>query len=260
MLDDLHEEVKKASDPQKAKFLAGFFKTGKGQYGEDDVFLGITVPNSRKIALKYKRLPFADMQKLLASKYHEERLIALLIMVHNFAVGDEPICREIFDFYLAHTRYINNWDLVDLSADKIVGEYLAVIARRRAFSTASNEAISSRTRLLRSYVARNDILYKLAQSENLWERRIAIVATYAFIKRGEYEDTFAIADILLHDHQDLIQKAVGWMLREVGKRVSEEVEEDFLTSRYKTMPRTMLRYSIERFAPEKRRLYLIGQR
>ena len=241
MLGQLREEVKKVSNPEKAKFLVSFFKTGKGQYGENDVFLGITVPQSRGIAVKFKNLSFADIKKLFESKYHEERLIALLILVHNFSNGDEIVRKEIFDFYLAHTKYINNWDLVDLSADKIAGEYLLRVS-----------GVSSVSKVSRA------ILMDLARSENLWERRISIVATYAFIKNGEYKDTFIVADILLHDKHDLIQKAVGWMLREVGKRVSQEKEEEFLRSRYKTMPRTALRYAIERFPQEKRKLYLTG--
>jgi 3-methyladenine DNA glycosylase AlkD len=242
MIDQLHADVQNLADAVKAKFLAGFFKTGKGQYGENDVFLGITVPQSRKIAVKYKELPLTQVKELLASQYHEERLIALLILVHNFGTADEQLRKEIVDFYLAHTKYINNWDLVDLSADKIVGEYLFEVSKVSKIPKVSKA-----------------ILRGLARSEDLWERRIAMVATYAFIKRGESEDAFAIADILLHDTHDLIQKAVGWMLREVGKRVSEDVEEAFLRTRYKTMPRTALRYAIERFAEEKRKQYLRGE-
>ncbi len=246
MLIDLKEDVNKAADPEKGKFLMRFFKTGVGQYGENDVFYGLTVPQSRVLALKYKDLSLQDIEKLLQSKVHEERLIALLVLVHAFNKGDEKARREIYDFYLAHTKYINNWDLVDLSADKIVGEY---VLRVSGVSRA--------------------LLVKLAQSENLWERRISIVATYTFIKNGEYADTFKIADILLDGPSassgrrvaphDLIQKAVGWMLREVGKRISEEKLEEFLQTRYKTMPRTMLRYAIERFSEEKRRKYLKGE-
>ncbi len=234
MLDSLQKEVNALADPVKGKFLARFFKTGEGQYGEGDIFYGLTVPQSRVLALKYKDLPLKDVEKLLQSKVHEERLIALLILVWNYGKGDEERKKEIFDFYLSHTKYINNWDLVDLSADKIMGEQLLRVS-----------GVSG-------------VLVRLAKSENLWERRIAIVSTYAFIKRGKYEDTFAIADILLKDPHDLIQKAVGWMLREVGKRVSEEKLEEFLKPRYKTMPRTCLRYAIERFSEEKRRLYLKG--
>ena len=240
MLDDLQKDVKKIADPEKGKFLMRFFKTGAGQYGEGDIFYGLTVPQSRILALKYKDLALADIEKLLQSKVHEERLIALLILVYKFQNEDPTSPRlrgarkEIFDFYLAHTSYINNWDLVDLSADKIVGEYLKDKDR--------------------------SLLSELANSDDLWEKRIAMVATFQFIKYlKEYKDTFLIADILLHDKHDLIQKAVGWMLREVGKRVSEEKLEEFLKSRYRTMPRTCLRYAIERFSEERRKMYLQGE-
>ena len=234
VFDDLKKDVKKIADPEKGKFLMGFFKTGVGQYGEGDIFYGLTVPQSRILALQYKDLALADIERLLQSKVHEERLIALLILVGSYKKGDEERRKNIFDFYLAHTKYINNWDLVDLSADKIVGEYLKDKDR--------------------------SILAKLARSDDLWEKRIAIIATFQFIKDlRERKDTFLIADILLHDEHDLIQKAVGWMLREVGKRVSEEKLEEFLKTRYKTMPRTCLRYAIERFSEEKRREYLRGE-
>jgi len=233
MLKQLRDEVKALSDPEKGKFLARFFKTGKGEYGYGDIFAGLTVPQSRKVAIHYKELPLTDITILLQSIVHEERLIALLLLVHNFITGDEEKRKEIFDFYLAHTQYINNWDLVDLSADKIVGEYLKNHDR--------------------------SVLTKLARSNILWERRIAMIATFAFIKNGQYTDTFTIADILLHDKHDLIQKAVGWMLREVGKRIAEKVEEDFLKPRYKTMPRTTLRYAIERLSRERREQYLKGK-
>ncbi len=234
MLDDLQKDVKKLADSEKGKFLMRFFKTGVGQYGENDIFYGLTVPQSRVLALKYRDLVLTDIEKLLQSNVHEERLIALLILVFNYKKGDEKVRREIYDFYLSHTKYINNWDLVDLSADKIVGEYLKDKDR--------------------------SILAKLARSDDLWEKRIAIIATFQFIKDlRERKDTFLIADILLHDEHDLIQKAVGWMLREVGKRVSEEKLEEFLKTRYKTMPRTCLRYAIERFSEEKRREYLRGE-
>lgn len=233
MHTQLQKEVKALYDPEKSKFLSRFFKTGQGEYGEGDVFYGLTVPQSRRIAVKYKDVPLTDVKKLLKSKVHEERLISLLILVHNFKKADEKQQKEIYDFYLVNTQYINNWDLVDLSADKIVGGYLKAKDR--------------------------SILQKLARSKNIWERRISIISTFQFIKDlQEYEDTFAVADILLHDKHDLIQKAVGWMLREVGKRVSQEKEESFLQTRYKTMPRTMLRYAIERFSQEKKIQYLHG--
>ncbi len=233
MLQEVRDAILREKDPEKGVFLQRFFKTGKGQYGEGDIFYGLTVPISRSIANHFKELSLNEIGELIKSKVHEERLIALLILVEQFKKSDENTAKEIFDFYLAHTKYINNWDLVDLSADKIVGEYLKTRDR--------------------------SILQKLATSELLWERRISIIATFQFIKDlKEYEETFAVADILLLDKHDLIQKAVGWMLREVGKRVSREVEEEFLLTRYKNMPRTMLRYSIEHFPPERRKHYLQG--
>ncbi len=233
-LKDFQKDIKRLANPAKAAFLARFFKTGKGEYAEGDKFLGITVPESRSLAQKYKDLKFPEIKELLTSKLHEERLIALLILVHNFGKGNAEKQKEIYDFYLKHTAYINNWDLVDLSADKIVGAYL--LDKQR------------------------NILLKLAKSKNLWERRIAIVSTYQFIKhKKEYNDTFRIAKILLYDKHDLIHKAVGWMLREVGKRAAKEALIEFLREHYKTMPRTMLRYSIEHFSVVERRAYIEGK-
>ena len=232
MIKDIREAVRKEADNKKAAFLSRFFKTGEGQYAAGDIFLGLTVPQSRLIVKKYRDLSLKDVLELLKSNYHEERLIALFIMVYQFTKGDEAIRQKIYDAYLVNTKYINNWDLVDLSAGYIVGEYLKDKDRK--------------------------MLLHLAQSDNLWEKRISIIATFAFIYQGEYEWTFKIADILLHDKHDLIHKAVGWMLREVGKRVSEKALEDYLQTRYKTMPRTMLRYAIERFEEGKRKKYLIG--
>jgi 3-methyladenine DNA glycosylase AlkD len=228
----LRLEIKNAGSPERAKTSAWFFKTGKGQYGEGDVFYGIIVPVQRRLALKYKTIPLEDISTLLKSKVHEERLIALYILVAQFESRKELDRKEIYDFYLAHTKCINNWDLVDSSADKIVGAYL--LRRDRT------------------------MLVTLAKSKSLWERRIAIIATYAFIKNGESEWTLKIAALLLKDKHDLIHKAVGWMLREVGKRVSQDVEEAFLSWHYKKMPRTALRYAIEKFSPEKRKAYLQG--
>lgn len=237
-LELLRTEVKKSANSDKAKLYAGYFKTAEGEYGYGDIFLGLTVPQSRLIVRKYKDLPLVDVLKLLQSKYHEERLIALLLLVHKFDKADQKNKKEIFDIYLANTKYINNWDLVDLSAPRIVGESLLECIQ-------NNNGTSD-----------NNILEKLACSSNLWERRIAIVSTYQYIISGIYEQTFKVAEILLHDKEDLIQKGVGWMLREVGKRCSQEVEEKFLKKHYRTMPRTMLRYAIERFPEEKRRAYL----
>jgi len=234
LLEDLRKDLDLYASPQKAETLKRFFKTGKGQYGEGDIFLGVQVPDSRKIARKYASIPLDNTLNLLRSKIHEERLIALLIMVEktdNAGVSDKEI---LFKKYLENTQYINNWDLVDLSADKIVGSYL--------------------------FEKPKDILYSLAVSENLWERRIAIIATFYFIKRGFYEDTLKIAKTLLNDHHDLIHKAVGWMLREIGKRCSREVLEQFLFVNYKQMPRTMLRYAIERLPEGLRLQYLNGEK
>ncbi len=230
MIDQLRTDLKKAANPKKAKLLQGFFKTGKGEYGEGDIFLGVMVPQSRKIALKFKDLSFAEIQTLLKSKIHEERLIALLIIVHNFEKGLDQ--EKIYRFYIANTRYINNWDLVDLSAPRIVGKFL--------FENPSLKPI----------------LYKLATSQNLWEKRISIISTLYFIVKGESEDALKISEILLNDKHDLIHKAVGWMLREVGKRCSEEIEKEFLNKHYKQMPRTMLRYAIERFSEPERQRFL----
>lgn len=231
-LTGLRKELNKAKNPAKAKIFQRFFKTGKGEYGEGDVFLGLSVPQSRTFARKYHELSYADIKKLLGSKFHEERLIALLILTRNFASGGEKLKKEIFNFYLKNARFVNNWDLVDLSADKIAGAYL--------------------------FKKDKAVLYRLARSKNLWERRIAIIATYHFIKNSEYGETLKIAKILLTDEHDLIHKAIGWMLREVGKK-SLSAEEKFLKKHYKTMPRTALRYAIERFPKPKRMAYLKGK-
>lgn len=229
MIDKLKREVKALSDAKRAEVLKRFFKTGKGEYGEGDIFVGLTVPQSRQIARSYKNLPFSEIKKLLKSKVHEERLIALLILIQNFQKGDKKTKAKIYDFYLSSTRYVNNWDLVDLTASKIVGEYLLDKEKRE--------------------------LFKLAKSKNIWERRIAIIATFAFIKRGSLEPTFEIAKLLLEDQHDLMHKAVGWMLREAGKRDQIRLEE-FLKLNYKKIPRTTLRYAIERFPEEKRKAFL----
>ena len=228
---DLQRELARASDPQSARGLAVFFKTGKGQYGEGDEFCGITVPVLRKIAKRYLHLRFADVNKLLRSRVHEHRFAALEILVFQFEAGGESAKEKLFDFYLKLTRYINNWDLVDTSAPYIVGEHLATRPRK--------------------------ILYRLAKSSNVWERRIAIVATAAFIKRGDLKDTFGIAAVLLKDRHDLIHKAVGWMLREAGKR-SEPAMLNFLAQNYAGMPRTALRYAIERLPESQRKAILKG--
>lgn len=255
MITELHNDVKKGSNSVKAKILAGFFKTGKGQYGEGDIFYGLTVSQSREIAKRYSRMSLDDISILLKSEIHEERLIALLILVIQFQTGDEKVREKLFDFYLSKLTYINNWDLVDLSADKIVGEFLYFESKKNQNSKKSDALPKD------AY----SILGKMSSSVNLWEKRIAIVATFAFIKRGNADLTFTIADILMSDSlknkgqiHDLLQKAVGWMLREVGKRVSEKDLEDYLMTRYQTLPRTTLRYAIERFPEGKRKKYLLG--
>jgi 3-methyladenine DNA glycosylase AlkD len=230
MLNNLRNELELLANPEKAEVLRRFFKTGPGQYGEGDVFLGVIVPVSRKIAKKYTGLPDDGILTLLKSKIHEERLIALLILITQFENGDAHKKEQVFHLYLQHTACVNNWDLVDLSAEKIIGAYLDGKSK--------------------------EILYNLAHSKNMWERRISIISTFHYIKQGKYDDTLAIAGILLGDKEDLIHKATGWMLREVGKRCSEEAEEMFLRKYRHEMPRTMLRYAIERFSPEKRHLYL----
>jgi 3-methyladenine DNA glycosylase AlkD len=226
----LKKELQNLADKKQAEILQRFFKTGRGQYGEGDKFLGIKVPVQRKIAKKYKQLNVDEIRRLLGSKIHEHRLIALFILIYQYNSGDEDIKRRIYKLYLDNTKHINNWDLVDLSAPNIVGKFLLNKDRK--------------------------LLYLLAKSKNLWERRVAVLATFEFIKNNESEDTFAIAEILLKDTHDLLHKAVGWMLREVGKRIAPEKEEAFLQKHYKEMPRTMLRYAIERFDEEKRKKYL----
>lgn len=232
MLTELRKEIKKHSDPEKAKFLQRFFKTGKGEYAEGDKFLGIVVPVQRQIAKKFKALSFIDLQKLIKSGYHEERLIALLILVERFKKADDDEKEIIVKFYLDNRKGINNWDLVDLSAPKILGEYLLNKDRK--------------------------ILYKFAKSDDLWEKRIAVLSTFTFIKRGDFNDALKIYEIVLNDEHDLIHKAVGWMLRELGK-IDIKTEEEFLKKYYITMPRTMLRYAIEKFPENKRQAYLKGK-
>ena len=234
ILDNLRKDLNLYASPQKAAVLKRFFKTGEGQYGEGDIFLGVQAPDSRKIVRKYADISLDNTLQLLRSKIHEERLIALLIMVEKAKRSDEAERETLFKKYLENTLYINNWDLVDLSADKIVGSYL--------------------------FEKPKDILYSLAASKNLWERRIAVMATFDFIKKGFYEDALKIVKAVLNDSHDLIHKAAGWMLRETGKRCSQEVLEQFLLANYRQMPRTMLRYSIERLPESLRLQYLHGEK
>jgi len=228
--DDVILTINSYANPKKAKNLQRFFKTGKGEYAEGDIFLGLVVPIQRKIAHQFAHLTLTDVALLLTSPIHEYRLIALFILIEQFKKGSKEQRKAIFNLYLKNTKYINNWDLIDLSAPNIVGEYL----RDKDYTT----------------------LLSFAHSSMLWERRIAMLASFADIKGGRFDRALSIANILVHDTHDLIHKAVGWMLREMGKRGGLIDEEGFLAQCADTMPRTMLRYAIERFPEEKRRYYL----
>lgn len=252
-LNCLRKDLRSFQKPGRAKVLQGFFKTGKGEYGEGDVFLGLMTEETRSVAKKYSSRGFAseipnqsraiarggslslsDISELLTSEIHEERVVAVMILTRQFRKTDLPGKKKIYDFYFENIAGINSWDLVDGSAPNIVGAYLYL------------------SRLPR------DILYKLAGSKSLWERRISMMATFYFIKEKDFSDALKIAEILMHDKEDLIQKAVGWMLREIGNR-DIQAEEKFLKKFYKQMPRTMLRYTIEKFPEGKRRGYLEGE-
>jgi 3-methyladenine DNA glycosylase AlkD len=227
---DVQKELKSIAEPDKVAILQRFFKTGPGHYGEGDIFIGVTVPQSRKIAKKFSQLPLEEVNILLYSRIHEERLVALLILVWRYSTSSNREKEAIVKFYLDHIKQVNNWDLVDLSAPNILGAHLLVDNRDRT------------------------LLYRLVRSENIWERRIAIVATHYFIRKGYFSDTLKIAEMLLQDRHDLIHKAAGWMLREVGKR-DAVTEEAFLEKHCSVMPRTMLRYAIERLPESKKRRY-----
>lgn len=242
--DTIITRLEELASVEKAEHFQRFFKTGPGQYGSGDLFLGISVPPMRKLAKEFaKELSLPQCNKLLHSKYHEHRMVSLFILVEKFARTDSFGRTEIYQLYLDNIRYINNWDLVDLSSYKIVGEYLADKNRDKLYQLARCGSGESQ---LVSY-----------QKEDLWANRIAVISTYAFIKDNDFTETLAISEILLDNEHDLIHKAVGWMLREVGKR-DQAVEEEFLQKHYKSMPRTMLRYSIEKFAPKRREQYLKG--
>lgn len=229
---ELHKLLLGYVDPQKAALFPRFFKTGPGQYGEGDKFLGVTVPNTRNVAKVGKDLSMSEVEKLLHSPWHEDRLLALIILVSQFKKADQRRQKVIYDFYLANTAHINNWDLVDTSASNIVGAYLYAVPN----GTTS--------------------LKRLATSNLLWERRIAMIATLYFIVQGSGKECIQIATILIDDTHDLMHKAVGWMLREMGKRVSVDELRDFLEIHAATMPRTTLRYAIEHFSPEERKMWL----
>lgn len=222
-------ELQALSDAEKREIFPKFFKAGKGEYGEGDRFLGVTVPNIRAIAKLHKDISIEEIRDLIQSEWHEVRLCALIIMVEKSKKKDEALRKELFNLYLSQTERINNWDLVDLSCRFIIGEYLLDKSR--------------------------DILYQLAQSPLLWDNRIAIVSTYAFIRKGQLEDTYALSDLMMQHSHDLMHKAIGWMLREAGKRDSERLY-DYVMSHRADMPRTMLRYAIEKFSPKERAILM----
>ena len=226
------EEIRELADAEIARNSLRFFKTDKGQYGFGDIFLGVRAPKIRLIAKKYIDISIADMKILIQSKYHEERFLGLIILVNKYSkTKDKKTINQLYKIYISSFKYINNWDLVDVTCPHVTGKYL--IDKDRS------------------------ILYKWAKSDDLWTKRIAIVSTFSFIRQNDLEDTFKIAEILLQDKHDLIHKAVGWMLREAGKRDLEK-EEIFLKKYYRDMPRTMLRYAIEKFPESKRQAYLKG--
>lgn len=230
--DAVRAELHALADPEDAAFLQRFFKTGPGEYGEGDRFLGIRVPQTRALVRCARSIPLESVLELLRSPWHEERLLALLILVDQYQRGTPDERKIIHRTYLANTQYVNNWDLVDASAEYLVGQHIRP------------DDLS--------------LLEQLAASDSLWERRIAMLATFHWIKQGHFDPAFRIAELLLADREDLIHKAVGWMLREVGKR-DQAAEEAFLRTHYKRMPRTMLRYAIERFPPDLRKAYLRGE-
>jgi 3-methyladenine DNA glycosylase AlkD len=230
-LHDIRSKLRKLGNKQRARILQGYFKTGQGGYGKGDIFIGVRVPEIRKLAGEYQDISTTDVQKLLKSPIHEERLLALIILVIKYSKGNDVVKKRIYRLYLKNTRHINNWDLVDLSAEKIVGDYL---------TDKSKEP-----------------LYNLAKSNSLWERRISIMATFHFIRQNNFVETLRVVTVLLSDKEDLIHKAAGWMLREIGKR-HMSTEEKFLNEHSREMPRTMLRYAIERFPESKRQSYIKG--
>ncbi|MGP1549927.1 MAG: DNA alkylation repair protein [Prevotella fusca] len=219
------DELQAFSTEEKREVLPRFFKTGKGEYGEGDHFLGVAVPDTRTVAKQHKDISLNEIRNLMQSEWHEVRLCALLIMVEKSKKKDETLRKQLFDLYLSQTSRINNWDLVDLSCSFIVGEFLLDKSR--------------------------DILYQLAQSPLLWDNRIAIVSTYAFIRKGQLDDTYVLSDLMMKHPHDLMHKAIGWMLREAGKRDPERLY-DYVMNHRAEMPRTMLRYAIEKFGPKER--------
>jgi len=231
-LGEIRRSLRKYASKQKAKDLQWFFKTGPGEYGEGDVFIGVKVPDIRLVAKKYRDATLEEITVLLHSPVHEERFLALVFLVKRYSDGNEAGKKQIYDYYLDNTSFINNWDLVDTSAHYIMGAHL--MDRDRS------------------------VLYSLAKSESLWERRISIMTTFHFIREGDFLTSIDLAEMLLSDEEDLIHKAVGWMLREVGNR-NRSAEEKFLKKYYRNMPRVMLRYAIEKFPEPLRKSYLKGE-
>lgn len=230
---ELHDQLLAKANPDKAAFFPRFFKTGPGEYGEGDQFIGVTVPNIRVVARLGKDTSLPEIEKLLLSPWHEDRLLAVILLVKQFEKGDQSIQKTIHDFYLANTTHINNWDIVDSSARQIVGGYLYTNSKPPGL-----------------------VLHKLATSSSMWERRIAMLATSYWTYQGEVGPTIEVAELLINDRQDLMHKAVGWMLREMGKRVGADQLRSFLEKHAATMPRTALRYAIEHFSPEERKMWL----
>ncbi len=229
MLESIRKDLERLSNKEYAARLQKYFKTGKGEYGQGDKFLGIRVPNLRILAIKYQNISISQVSTLMKSSFHEERLFSLFVLVGLFKKANDEDRKKIYTLYLKNTKFINNWDLVDASAGRIVGAYLFTRDKKK--------------------------IYALAKSKNLWKRRISIMSTSYFIGHNEFTDTMKIAEMLLNDKEDLIHKAVGWLLREIGKK-DLELEESFLKKHYTNMPRTILRYAIEKFPVEKRQSYL----
>ena len=229
MLNQIKQALQKKANPDKAKIYQRFFKTGPGQYGEGDKFLGLTMPEQRTIAKKYLNLTLNDISKLLGSQYHEHRMTALIILTYKYPKANKNLKKQIYEFYIKSYDQINNWDLVDVTAPRIVGEYLLDKDRK--------------------------VLYDFAKSSHLWKKRIAIISTFTFIRNNDFQDTINISEILLKDTHDLIHKAVGWMLREMGKK-DESYLTNFLDKHHKIMPRTMLRYSLEKLSEPQRKHYM----
>jgi 3-methyladenine DNA glycosylase AlkD len=245
VLEQVEGALRELASPERAQSSQWFFKTGEGQYGEGDKFLGVTVPQQRKVAkFFYKNLSLEAMEQILKSSWHEERLTALFMLVLTFQKGDDLKKSQVANLYLANTRRVNNWDLVDSSAHYILGPWLDYVSSSANQNKSENSDYKTK------------VLKKLAKSDNLWERRIAMLTTFYYIQHGSAVEALEISEILKNDQHDLIQKAVGWMLREIGKRVGEDILLKFLDENAAGLPRTTLRYAIERLPAGIRKHYL----